>query len=102
MTEREYNSKQRKQLKALAHHLKPMVQIGHKGMTNELIAEIIRNLDDHELIKIKMKTEDKELKNAWIAEISQRTDATFINLMGHIATFFRPSSNSDKQKIKIK
>ena len=44
---------ERKALKAKAHKLDPVVQIGAKGLTDEVIAEIDRALNAHELIKVR-------------------------------------------------
>ena len=44
---------ERKALKAKAHKLEPVVQIGAKGLTEEVIAEIDRALKAHELIKVR-------------------------------------------------
>ena len=44
---------ERKALKAKAHKLDPVVQIGTKGLTDEVIAEIDRALCAHELIKVR-------------------------------------------------
>ncbi len=44
---------QKRELKSLAHHLKPVVQIGQKGISENLLKAINQALDDHELIKIK-------------------------------------------------
>jgi RNA-binding protein len=46
--------KQRRQLRAWAHHLVPLVQIGHKGLTEEVVQAVSQALDDHELVKVKV------------------------------------------------
>ncbi|MDG1692672.1 MAG: YhbY family RNA-binding protein, partial [Methylophilaceae bacterium] len=43
------SSKQVAHLKALSHKLNPVVQIGHKGLTDSVINEIIVSLNAHEL-----------------------------------------------------
>ena len=53
------NSKQIAHLKALSHSLNPVVQIGHKGLTDSVINEILVSLKAHELIKIKLQEKDK-------------------------------------------
>jgi len=44
---------QKKYLRAQAHHLKPLVIIGAKGVTDHLIGSVDLALKDHELIKVK-------------------------------------------------
>ena len=53
------SSKQVAHLKALSHKLNPVVQIGHKGLTDSVINEIIVSLKAHELIKIKLQEKEK-------------------------------------------
>lgn len=48
------NSEQRSQLKGLAHHLKPVVQIGAQGFSENVKKEILLALDKHELIKVQL------------------------------------------------
>ncbi|MEM9189556.1 MAG: ribosome assembly RNA-binding protein YhbY [Myxococcota bacterium] len=45
---------QRRKLRSLAHHLQPVVLVGHKGVTGDLLKAVDRALLDHELIKIKL------------------------------------------------
>jgi RNA-binding protein len=54
------SSSRRKHLKALAHHLDPVVMVGAKGLTEAVIAEADRALASHELIKMKVAAEDRE------------------------------------------
>ena len=48
------NAQKRQQLKANAHHLQPVVTIGAKGLTDNVILEIDGALTAHELIKVKI------------------------------------------------
>ena len=53
------NSKQVAHLKSLSHSLNPVVQVGHKGLTDSVINEIQISIKAHELIKIKLQEKDK-------------------------------------------
>jgi RNA-binding protein len=46
--------KQRRHLRALAHHLSPVVQVGKEGVTQAVRRQVDRALDDHELIKVRV------------------------------------------------
>ena len=46
--------KQRRALRALGHHLEPVVIIGQSGVTEGIIAAVEQALKDHELIKVKI------------------------------------------------
>jgi RNA-binding protein len=91
---------QKKYLRAQAHHLKPLVMIGAKGVTKQLIGSLDNALNDHELIKVKFgefKQEKKEIS----AEIAGATQSDLIVLIGNIAIFYRQHPDPEKRKIKI-
>ena len=46
-------SKQKKQLKGLAHHLEPIVRVGKSKISDAVLAELLRTLEAHELIKVR-------------------------------------------------
>ncbi|QIK39109.1 ribosome assembly RNA-binding protein YhbY [Caldichromatium japonicum] len=81
--------KQRRWLKQRAHHLKPVVLIGQRGLTEAVLAEIERALDDHELIKIRLGALETEDRLAVIDHICQKTGSELIQRIGHIAAFYR-------------
>jgi len=92
------NGKQTHYLRGLAHTLKPVVMIGDKGLTENVITEIENALEYHELIKIKVPAGDKESKTQLIDTICQQTKALHAQTIGRIIVLYRPS---DKQKIKL-
>lgn len=83
------NTKQKQQLKAKAHKLKPIVIIGNNGFTDNVKKEINRGLDDHELIKIKIPQIDKESRQKLFMEICDAVAATPIQLIGRIGVIYR-------------
>lgn len=91
---------QRKYLRGLAHKLKPVVQVGKQGVTEELLVAVREALDAHELIKLKFM-EFKEEKLALSQEIAQRTDSELIGMIGNIAMFYRAHPDREKRKIKV-
>ena len=91
---------QKKYLRAQAHHLKPVVMIGAKGLTMQLISSVNAALNDHELIKVKFG-EFKEAKKEISEEIAQATKSEFIGLIGNVVIFYRQHPESEKRKIKI-
>lgn len=91
---------QKQHLRGLAHHLKPLIQIGKFGVTDNLVAAIDKSLEDHELIKIKFigfKDEKEEL----VKKISVEARAEVIGLIGNVLTIYRKSHDKEKSKIKI-
>lgn len=86
--------KARQALKARAHKIKPIVLIGNNGFTPSVKLEIDRALNDHELIKIRISAEDRELKQALFNDICQSTFAEPVQLIGNIGVIYR--KNKDK------
>lgn len=91
---------QRKYLRSQAHHLKPLVIVGTKGVTDHLIGSVDLALKDHELIKVKFG-EFKETKKEISEEIAQSTKSELIGLIGNIAIFYRKHPDPEKRKIQI-
>jgi len=87
------SNKQKQHLKGLAHQLKPVVQLGQNGLTEGVLAEIENALSFHELIKVKVATDDREMKQLIIDAIVRETEAINIAKIGHIVVLFRQSEN---------
>ena len=89
---------QQKFLRSKAHHLKPVLWIGQNGLTDSVTAEIETALDHHELIKIKLRVGDRELRNKTVAEICQATHSTQVQSIGNIVSIYR---RNDKQTVIV-
>jgi RNA-binding protein len=81
-------STEKKKLKSAAHHLKPVVQIGKKGLTVSLITAVDNALESHELIKIKF-LEYKDDKDKLSIQISDNTSSEIICIIGNIVILYR-------------
>ena len=92
-------SAQTRFLRGQAHDLKAMLQVGGKGISDTLVAEVDNALEHHELIKVKVSAEDREGRDAMIGEIAQRTGAALIQRIGHTAVLYRQSK--DKRQIVL-
>lgn len=92
-------SAQTRFLRGQAHDLKAMLQVGGKGVTDALIAEVDLALEHHELIKIKVGAEDREARDRLIDGIAERTGAALVQRIGHTAVLYRPSK--DKRQIVL-
>lgn len=78
-------------LRGQAHGLKAMLQIGGKGMSDALVAEVDAALEHHELIKVKVAAEDRERRDALVAELAARAGAALVQRIGHVAVLYRQS-----------
>jgi len=82
------SSKQAKQLRAMAHHLKPVVLIGDKGVTEAVIDKVDVELENHELIKVKVAADRDEVKAA-AAAICEATGADLAGSIGKVLMLYR-------------
>ena len=79
---------QKKNLRAQAHHLKPVVTVADKGLSESVVAEIKVALNDHELIKVKLRS-DRDKRKQWADSIAEKCDAELITTIGQVACFYR-------------
>ena len=84
-------AKQKRQLRSLAHALKPVVIIGSKGLTEAVQLEIHRALEDHELIKVKIAESDRRERECLINDILAEQSAHLIQTIGQILVIYRKS-----------
>lgn len=82
-------ARERAHLKARAHALEPVVQVGSSGVTDRLIAEVDRALTTHELIKVKIGAAHREDRVAVGDEICARTAATAVHRVGKVLILWR-------------
>ena len=80
-------------LRGQAHGLKAMLQIGAKGLTGAVVAEVDVALEHHELIKIKVAAEDRDARDAMIADLSERSGAALVQRIGNVAVLYRQSTD---------
>jgi RNA-binding protein len=83
------SEKQRRHLKGLAHPLKPVILMGNSGLTDPVVAETQRALNDHELIKVRLPGLDREERDAALALLAARTESTMVTRIGHVAVLYR-------------
>jgi RNA-binding protein len=88
---RSLSAAQTRFLRGQAHDLKAMLQIGGKGLTDAVIAEVELALEHHELIKVKVAAEDREARDAMITALAEGTGAALVQRIGHTAVLYRQS-----------
>ncbi len=95
------NNKQKKNLKALAHKLKPLVNIGKGELSEDLIKNVSRALFDHELIKVKalqsVETPIKELGTT----LAEKTEAELVHIIGHTVILYKRSAKENIEPIQF-
>ena len=82
-------SKQKKNLRAIGHSLRPIVTVANETISQSVNDEIDRALRDHELVKIKVLLNPKSLKKDLVKEILKKQNANLIQLIGNVALLYR-------------
>ena len=88
----------KKHLRGIGHKLKPVVTIADKGLTENVLAELNRALNDHELIKVKIRSGDQASRDEMIQTLCKKHFAELIQCTGSIALIYR--ANHDKKAHK--
>ena len=83
--------RERASLKGRAHALEPIVQVGHGGLSDAVVAEIDRALTAHELIKLKVGGADRDERQTTCDAICARTDAAEVQRVGKVLVLWRPN-----------
>jgi putative YhbY family RNA-binding protein len=85
----------RSELRAQAHKLDPVVIVGDKGLTDEVVAEIDRSLKAHELIKVRAASDDRKLREEWMDRICERLEAHAVQLIGKVLVIYRENPQKE-------
>ena len=88
---------ERKRLRQIGHALNPVVMLGDKGLTESVIEELGRALNDHELIKVKIVAEDREERAALIDQLSEQTGAEVVQKIGKIALIYKKAPKQNQK-----
>ena len=83
------------ELKARAHHLDPLIRVGHEGVGAKLLKAMNEALDHHELVKIKFMAL-KDQKKVLARVIEQETGSVMVQRVGHTATYWRAKKAAAK------
>lgn len=85
---------QRKYLRRLGHDRSPIVLIGNAGLGPNLVAEMDRALTDHELVKVRARVGDRDLRDELLAELATATRSEIVQRIGHVALYYRKHPES--------
>ena len=88
------DNKKKRELKAQAHHLKVIIQVGQHGVSENLIAETDNALNIHELIKVQIQSDDRDERSQAAALLAQKTQAELVQNIGKIFVFYRKKKDN--------
>lgn len=82
--------RERAKLKARAHALEPVVQVGNAGLSDTVVAELERALTAHELIKVRIGGRDRDAREALCDAMGARMEAAEVQRVGKVLVLWRP------------
>ncbi len=90
------NTADKKSLRQIAHHLDPVVTISDRGLVESVVAEVERALKDHELIKVRIHSADRNERDDIATALQHTLEAELVQRIGKIVVLFRhnPKANA--------
>ncbi|MDM5144749.1 RNA-binding protein YhbY [Lactococcus lactis] len=96
----EMNGKQKRYLRALAVNIKPIVQIGKSGLSNEILTSIRNAADARELIKVNILQNSDEVATD-VAEAIEEMGLDVVQIIGRNLIVFKVSDRKENRKISV-
>ena len=87
---------QKKYLRGLGHHLKPVLMIAESGLSESVLKEYESSIAHHELIKVSIRVGDRDARAGIIDTLCAGDSAELVQRIGNIALMYR--ENPDKEK----
>ncbi len=92
------SSDERRELRARAHALNPVVSIAQNGLSEAVLKEIDACLNAHELIKIRVYNDEREVREGYLNTICGELEAAPVQHIGKLLVIWRPLSAEAKAK----
>ena len=86
----ELTGKQRRHLRALGHHLSPVLQIGYEGLTDSVVTQANAQLDAHELIKVRVSEASPLPRHEAASQLASATHSQLAQVLGRTFLLYRP------------
>lgn len=90
--------KQKRYLRGLAHHIKPVVIMGERGVTEGVLGKIEFELENHELIKVKVNEGPLSAKET-APKLVEGTGAHLVQIIGHTVVLYK--RRAEEPEIKL-
>lgn len=88
--------KQKRFLRAEAHHLSPIFQVGKSGVNDHMVTQIKEALEVRELLKVSILQNCEDDKNDVAKELATKTGAELVQLIGLTIVLYKESKNHKK------
>ncbi len=90
---------QKKFLRGLGHQLKPVIMVGDGGLSESLLQEFCSTIEHHELIKVRVRAGDREMRDSIISDLCHQGSAKLVTRIGNVALVYR--RNEEKPQIPL-
>lgn len=81
---------ERREHRAAAHHLHPVVMVGAEGVSDAVVRELDAALSAHALVKVRVLAEEREAREALLAALAERLSAAPVQHIGKLLVLWRP------------
>jgi RNA-binding protein len=95
------NNEQKKHYKSIGHHLNPVLIVAENGLTEGVLGELERALNDHELIKIKFAITERDDRRALIDALCQQSRSELVQIIGKMALVYRRAAQQNRHLSNI-
>jgi RNA-binding protein len=96
------SSDRKKQYRTLGHNLSPVVTVAGNGLSENVIVELNRALEDHELIKVKLVIADRGLRKQVVQQMCQKTRSEVVQEIGKVALIYRETKQPNPKLSNIR
>jgi RNA-binding protein len=93
------SGRQRRHLRALGHHLEPVVQLGKQGLTDGVVAAVDEALAQHELVKVRVGTECPDDRHEVAERLAPAVKGAVAQVLGRTVLIYR--RNPKETKIQL-
>jgi RNA-binding protein len=96
------SSDRKKQYRTLGHNLSPVVTVAGNGLSENVIVELNRALEDHELIKVKLVIADRDLRKQVVQQMCQKTRSEVVQEIGKVALIYRETKQPNPKLSNVR
>ncbi len=89
-----------KKLISIGHTLSPILRITKQELSPNVLNELNRALDDHELIKVKIVGE-KEIRDNLFLQMEELPETKVVQQIGGVVLLYRPSKETNRKLSNI-
>ncbi len=91
----------KKQFRSIGHKLNPIVTIAGNGLSEGVLLELNRALDDHELIKVKLAITEREERKELTAQLQALSNVELIQEIGKVVILYRGNKKANPKLSNI-